>query len=94
MKSLKNMIRLWIGLTSFLGFLGAWIMLAQSFKPLANRPVPAILYPTLSPLAPMDINSTPAPNISLQVVTLTPTSIPTPQPQPLYARILLTTGGS
>lgn len=94
MKSFKNIIRLWISFTSIFGFLGAWAMLAQSFKPAVTQLITPTAYPTLATLAPISINFTPQPNVNLQVVTLTPTLIPTPQPQPLYVPPLLTTGGS
>ena len=97
MKSFKNMLRLWISFTSLFGFLGAWAMLAQSFKPAQAQPLSATAtaYPTLAELPPISINSTAQPNVALQVVIPTPTPFPTPQPQPVFVQQpFLTTGGS
>ena len=96
MKSFKNMLRLWISITSLFGFFGAWSMLAQSFKPAQTQPLSVLAYPTLAALPPINFNSASQPNVNLQVATLMPTPIPIlqpQQPQPVFRR-LLRTGGS
>lgn len=94
MKSLKNVLRLWIGFTSVFGFFGAWAMLAQSFTPTLTQPSPAAVYPTLTALAPISVYAAAQPNVNLQVVVPTPMPLPTPQPQPIYMPSMFTTGGS
>jgi hypothetical protein len=98
MKAFKNMLRLWISITSVFGFFGAWSMLAQSFKPATQgQPSSVIAYPTLAALPPISINSSAQSNINLEVTTMIPTPIPMQQPQlqpqPVFPR-LLKTGGS
>jgi hypothetical protein len=93
MKSFKNMLRIWISITSVFGFFGAWSMLAQSFKPAQAQSLSVIAYPTLAALPPINTNSASQPNVNLQVVTMIPTPIPMPPPQPIFHR-LLRTGGS
>jgi len=99
MKAFKNMLRLWISITSVFGFLGAWSMLAQSFKPATQGQTSSVVaYPTLAALPPIgSINSNAQSNINLQVATMMPTPIPIQQPQiqpqPVFRR-LLRTGGS
>jgi hypothetical protein len=44
MKSLKINLRLWITLTSFLSFLGGWVLLSH-----AGKPVPFIQTPAVDP---------------------------------------------
>jgi hypothetical protein len=98
MKSFKNILRLWISFTSLFGFLGAWAMLAQTFKPVQAQQaqsLPATAYPTLTELAPIDLNATTQPTVALQVVIPTPTPFPTPVPQPVILwQPRLVTGGS
>lgn len=59
MKLFKLGLRFWIGLTSIFSFLGGWVMLAHSPKPVqsstsaAVSAVAATPLPTLAPLAPM-----------------------------------------
>jgi hypothetical protein len=95
MKAFKNMLRLWISITSVFGFFGAWSMLAQSFKPATQgQSLSVIAYPTLAALPPIDTNSISQPNVNLQVATMVPTPIPMPmpqqQPQPVFRRLLRT----
>jgi hypothetical protein len=100
MKSLKNILRLWISLTSIFGFFGAWAMLAQSFKPAFAQAqnLPATAYPTLPALAPIGVYSTPSgpQNVNLQVIVPTPTPYPIQPPiqQPVFIPRVLRTGGS
>jgi hypothetical protein len=95
MKSFKNILRLWISVTSLFGFFGAWSMLAQSFKPTQSQSLTVAAYPTLQALPPIGINAPQQPNINLQVATMEPTQVPMapPQTQPIFRR-LLRTGGS
>jgi hypothetical protein len=90
MKSFKNMLRIWISITSVFGFFGVWSMLAQSFKPAQAQPLSVAAIPTLATLPPMNINSVSQSNINLQVATMVPTPIPMPQPQPVFHRLLRT----
>jgi hypothetical protein len=57
MKSVKNVLRLWIAGVSVAGFLGGWALLAHAPKPVPLlNPVPAVA--TLPPLQPLpSINS-------------------------------------
>jgi hypothetical protein len=90
------MLRLWISFTSLFGFFGAWAMLAQSFKsaPQAQPQLLVTIYPTLTALPPIGINSTVQPSVALQVITPTPSPFPTPQPPPVFFAPVLRTGGS
>jgi len=98
MKTFKNMLRLWISITSVFGFFGAWSMLAQSFKPVSQvQPFSATAFPTLVALPPINsINPISQSNINMQVATMVPTPIPMPMPmpqqqsQPVFRRLLRT----
>ena len=94
MKAFKNMLRLWISLTSVFGFFGAWSMLAQSFKPTQSQSLSASIYPTLAPLPPIGVNTVSQAGVNLQIATMVPTPIPMPIPQqqaqPVLRRLLRT----
>jgi hypothetical protein len=59
MKPVKLLIRIWIGITTLLGFLGGWVLLAHAQKPAPLvQPQPQVLpqlapLPTLAPLPPI-----------------------------------------
>lgn len=64
MRLLKLGLRVWIGLTSTVSFMAAWVMLAQAPKPTQNvapanvsAPLPTTPGPTLSPLPNLDFGN-------------------------------------
>jgi hypothetical protein len=65
MKYLKISLRVWIAISSMIGFLVGWAMLAHAPKPVQPSQQPALVEP--APLLNLDINSTLKPrNRSLQ----------------------------
>jgi hypothetical protein len=62
MRLMKIALRFWIGLTSVFSFLGGWVLLAHSPKPVSSSPAPAAgqaaaidPLPTLAPLPPLKL---------------------------------------
>jgi hypothetical protein len=94
MKAFKNMLHLWISITSVFGFFGAWSMLAQSFRPTQSQPLTIPVYPTPAPLPPIGVNAVSQADINLQIATMAPAPIPMPMPQqhsqPVFRRLLRT----
>ncbi len=99
MKLIKLGLRFWIGLTSVSSFLGGWVLLAHSPKPVqSGSPASASTIlttplPTLAPLAPIQKFSGNNGSILQNVPVIVPPTAPPPSnfvpQQPVF-----TTGGS
>ncbi len=96
MKLFKIGLRLWIGITSLFGFLGGWVLIAHSPKPVStarSAPMAPLAVPTTLPtLAPLQA-FTNSPGSTLlnipSIITPTTPSIDLIPQQPIF-----TTGGS
>lgn len=82
MKPVKFSLRLWIGLTSVLSFLGGWALLSHAGKPAPLFPAAAdpqtttggvVTVPTLAPIPSLsDLTGKAQPNTTLQVLPSQP----------------------
>ncbi len=96
MKLFKFGLRLWIGITSLFGFLGGWVLIAHSPKPVSvarsTTVAPLALPAALPTLAPMQdftgSRGSTLPNLPVIVTPSAPSTNFIPQ-QPIF-----TTGGS